>query len=165
MYSGDFCFLNDDMERDRQEPFTLFALIRQMRHQIRRAVNTRLSNMPSLSLEMVELLIVLGRNGVSSQQELAALTVKDKASISRIVKKLMDYQLLHILTSQTEDRRLKVLHLTAQGEEVCDVLNTTVREVYEFMQQQLSPGEYRLLTELLTRLSVQFALNTKNNAQ
>jgi len=149
------------MQYTTQEQFKLFRLIGQIRHQIRRAVNVRLAHVPSLSLEMVELLMVLGDNKVASQQEIAVLTLKDKASISRIINKLIAYGLVSLLTNHTKDQRIKLLKLTTKGNQVYHLLTDTVNEVYKLTKQQLSSGEYHLLTELLMRLTIQLDLSTQ----
>jgi len=141
------------MDTPHETDFVLFELIAEFRANLRRTVSSILhNNMSVLSLEMAEIIICLGKNGKLSQQEVAQLTLKDKASVSRLVKKLTK---LNFITIELpgNDHRLKLLLLTHDGIAVYKRLSAAVADVYEKIRVQLTPGEYTFLIEVIRKLA------------
>jgi len=141
------------MNTPHETDFPLFELIAEFRANLRRTVSSILhNNMSVLSLEMAEIIICLGKNGKLSQQEVAQLTLKDKASVSRLVKKLTGLNLINIELPGS-DHRLKLLQLTPDGNSVYQRLSAAVSDVYEKIRIQLTPGEYTFLIEVIRKLA------------
>jgi DNA-binding MarR family transcriptional regulator len=65
-----------------------------------------------------------------NQQQLAALTVKDKSSITHLVAKL-ERELLVSRVGDERDRRNKLVYLTPAGRQLRKKLYPWVLEVYE----------------------------------
>lgn len=133
--------------------FLLFELIAEFRIKLRRVVASIVhNNMQALSLEMAEVIIRVGKHEKLSQQEVALLTFKDKGSISRLTKKLIELNLITIQQPGT-DQRLKYLILTPDGQAVYEKLSAAVSHIYENIRLQLSAGEFTFLLEVIGKLA------------
>lgn len=141
------------MNTPHETDFLLFELIAEFRTKLRRVVASIVhNNMPVLSLEMAEIIICVGKNGKLNQQEVAEITLKDKASVSRLTQKLIDLKLVAAHLPHT-DHRLKYLTLTPDGKEVYDKLSAAVQGIYENIRLQLTPGEFTFLLEVTAKLA------------
>ena len=78
-----------------------------------------------LTVDQALILIVLDKHPALSQQQIADLVFKDKASLTRIIELLVQKSLLTREIHAT-DRRKFELHLTAQGHHTLDQLTDTI---------------------------------------
>jgi MarR family 2-MHQ and catechol resistance regulon transcriptional repressor len=132
-------------------------LLSNLRHYIRRAVATRVhhSGIP-ISLEMLEVLYTLGHNpGGLSQQDLVQGILKDKASISRLTDKLEQLKMVSF-TALAADQRINLVKLTPYGEQVLKKLYPNLEEICDSAERNLSDGEKAILTEILTKMLLNF---------
>lgn len=99
-----------------------------------------------LPLSHCSTLVDISRHGHIRPNQLIALLMLDKSTISRIIANLESKDLIKV-TSDTEDARSKVLALTQKGKKLVeiinDVSNDTVRELFE----NLSPKERQMIAE------------------
>jgi DNA-binding MarR family transcriptional regulator len=128
-----------------------FRLLAGIRADLRKEISKQLLelSMP-LSIEQVEVIICLGQFGELTQQELARLSLKDKASISRMARKLE--QLGLTLTGIGYNHKNKLLKLTPEGFLIFNKFFSATKSIYEALTVQLSRGENQLLMEILIRL-------------
>jgi DNA-binding MarR family transcriptional regulator len=105
--------------------------VAEMRNHINYLLQEKITqHAPHISFEMVEILACLWKEDGVNQQQLAALTVKDKSSITHLVAKL-ERELLVSRIGDERDRRNKLVFLTPAGRQLRKKLYPWVLEVYE----------------------------------
>ena len=119
-------------EKERAElAVDLGRAVAEMRNHINYLLQEKIAeHAPHISFEMVEILACLWKADGVNQQQLAALTVKDKSSITHLVGKL-ERALLVSRVGDERDRRNKLVYLTPDGRQLRKKLYPWVLEVYE----------------------------------
>ncbi|GAA4354967.1 transcriptional regulator SylA [Hymenobacter saemangeumensis] len=96
--------------------------------------------MDNLTVDQGLALMVLSKHPALSQQELAELVFKDKASITRIIELLVQKSLL-ARAERSTDRRKSVLRLTDRGRQTLVQLSATIQLNQQTALQGLSEDE------------------------
>lgn len=127
--------------------------VAEMRNHINFLLQEKISiHAPHISFEMVEILACLWKEDGINQQQLAALTVKDKSSITHLVAKL-ERELLISRVGDERDRRNKLVYLTASGRQLRKKLYPWVLEVYEMAVAGISGEEIDACLQLVRKIT------------
>ena len=82
-----------------------------------------------LTFEMLQVLACLWRNDGINQQELANMTVKDKASMTYLIDNLTKRSMVY-RQEDSADRRNKLIFMTKDGKALQAVVQPLVQEMY-----------------------------------
>ena len=99
----------------------LHELVRTFRSRMRKSLE---AVHPELTFNDVRVLMFVGRHPGRSQKELVEHSHTDKAQMARILTQLQEQGWLH-RTESTEDRRVRCLHLSDQGQSLYNQLRET----------------------------------------
>lgn len=83
-----------------------------------------------ITMEQWSLLDILWKKDGCTQQELGARTFREKASITRLLDKL-EQQNIVIRVPDRRDRRVRFVYLTAKGKSIEETATRVVRETYK----------------------------------
>jgi Transcriptional regulators len=81
----------------------------------------------SLTVDQLATMRFLRRSGVSTSSELSEIFCVGKSSITAIITRLSDKDLIRRLPGE-KDRRVIHLALTEKGEALCDIMETRIQE-------------------------------------
>jgi DNA-binding MarR family transcriptional regulator len=127
--------------------------VAEMRNHINYLLQEKITlHAPHISFEMVEILACLWKADGVNQQQLAALTVKDKSSITHLVAKL-ERELLVSRVGDERDRRNKLVYLTPAGRQLRKKLYPWVLEVYEQAVTGISGEEIEGCVSLIKKIT------------
>ena len=84
----------------------------------------------NLTFEMLQVLSCLWNQDGINQQEIANITVKDKASMTYLIDNLVKRDLVYRL-EDSNDRRNKLIHLTKQGIKTREKIQPFLDEMYK----------------------------------
>jgi DNA-binding MarR family transcriptional regulator len=82
-----------------------------------------------ITVEMLEVLMVLARKKQINQQQIADLVRKNKANLTPIIDKLAEKELV-MRQEDTADRRSRIISLTDKGQTLCTVHAKLFEEFY-----------------------------------
>lgn len=82
-----------------------------------------------ITVEMLEVLMVLSRNKLINQKQIADLVRKNKANLTPIIDKLSAKNLVQ-RQEDPSDRRNNLISLTAKGQKLCKMYATIFEEFY-----------------------------------
>lgn len=99
-------------------------------------------NSIDLTYEMHQIMACLWRKDGINQQELADLTVKDKASMTYLIDNLTKRGLVK-RTEDSSDRRSKLIYLTAKGKQLGKKVEPLVAELFAIASQDFDINEIR----------------------
>ena len=141
-------------EKERTElAVDLGRAVAEMRNHINYLLQEKITqHAPHISFEMVEILACLWKEDGVNQQQLAALTVKDKSSITHLVGKL-ERELLVSRIGDERDRRNKLVYLTPAGRQLRKKLYPWVLEVYEQAVAGISGEEIEGCLQLVRKIT------------
>lgn len=130
---------NQKAETTRQFTHLLFELRDQLREFMQKKFR---ENNIDLTYEMHQIMACLwGQDGIN-QQELADLTLKDKASMTYLIDNLTKRALVKRL-EDASDRRSKLIYLTAKGKRLGKKVEPWVGELFTIASRDLGIGEIR----------------------
>lgn len=104
-----------------------------------------------LSRKQFVILKILRSGGPLPQNDLAFITDRDKASLTRFINTLEKKNLVARIPS-SEDKRINLIHLTKQGEKMMEDTWPRIRQLIEKMQEGISPEEQRIVIDVLNRV-------------
>lgn len=108
----------------------LIDSIKDMRFIIQSYFKKQLKNNDlGITVEMLEVLMVLSRNNQINQKEIADRVRKNKANLTPIIHKLSLKGLL-LRQEDPSDRRNNIIFLTDKGKKLCRVYNKMFEEFY-----------------------------------
>ena len=105
-----------------------------------------------LTFEMLEVMGCLWRKDGINQQEIADFTLRDKSSMTYLLDNLVKRQLVTRIEDEN-DRRNKLIHLTAQGQGLREQLYPWAIEVYEAASADASAPELEQAVNLLNQMT------------
>lgn len=113
----------------------LIDSIREMRFVIQNYFKKQLKNNDlGITVEMLEVLMVLSRNQQINQQQIADRVRKNKANLTPIITKLSAKNLVQ-RREDSVDRRNKLISLTDKGQTLCAMYSKLFEEFYcEFLK-------------------------------
>ncbi len=103
-----------------------------------------------IQVEQIPVLMVIHHLGPCSQQDIAHELLRDKSSVLRTVSSLQSAGFLKV-ENDSEDKRKKLVKLSAQGFWLTEKITAEVGEMDDRMFSNLSVAEKLILTELLDK--------------
>lgn len=108
----------------------LVHLMLELRDELRGFMQKKFrENNIDLTYEMHQIMACLWKTDGLSQQELADLTLKDKASMTFLIDNLAKRGLVN-RTQDSEDRRRKLIYLTLKGKQLGITVDPWLRELF-----------------------------------
>lgn len=104
-----------------------------------------------ITIDQCLILIILDKDATISQNELAHLIFKDKASITRMIELMVKKEYL-IRTIHTEDRRKFNLEITQKGATTLDLISPIITLNRETALNGFSFDEIALLDKMLHKI-------------
>lgn len=86
-----------------------------------------------------------------SQHNLAFLTNRDKASLTRLLTTMEKKNLVARIPSKT-DQRVNQIFITAKGEKILKKAQPVIDEIIDDMQKGISPNERKMVISVLKKL-------------
>lgn len=115
----------------------LFHLVLKVRIAFRRVMINKLKeNNIDLTFEMLQIIHALWLEQGQSQQALAAITIRDKASLTSLVTNLEKKGLIERQVAGS-DGRSRLVYLSPAGEELSEMLKPMVQEVYDYLEEKV----------------------------
>jgi DNA-binding MarR family transcriptional regulator len=137
----------------------LGLLLRQSHQRAAGSLNIALSAL-GITGRHFGLMMILRRDGVSTQRDLIRQTNSDKAGMVRTVEDLENLGYLS-RTQSTSDRRVANLTLTSEGVAAFDTAQRLATGVAEELFGSFTPAELETLEALLTRFVAQSERDTR----
>ncbi len=131
---------------------TVLYTIEQTIKEYRKVSQKKISQVVSdITVDQCLVLIILDKNSVYSQKEIAELIFKDNASITRIIELMVQKNYLLRKTHES-DRRKFNLELTEKGKNTIELLTPVIHNNRQNALAGLSLDEIELLENLLTKI-------------
>lgn len=113
-----------------------------------RIMNSLLADL-DITIAQHEILLTLGRNGLTTSKELSEKLLVVKSNVSNLIKKL-DQRGLITITQCTNDRRSKYLELTSQGKELVRQSTNVQKKVVTTMMQGVDPADLQATNRVIS---------------
>ena len=94
------------------------------------------ANNIDLTFEMLQVLACLWQQDGINQQEIADLTIKDKASMTYLIDNITRRRLVY--RQEGADRRHKLIYLTAEGKSLQQRIQPWVEEMYQLAGRNIT---------------------------
>jgi len=109
------------------------------------------SIVPDITVDQALILIIIDRED-KTQSEIADLVFKDYASMTRIIKLMINKNYL-TKTIDDADKRKAELKITQSGKEIIEKLNPVIKKNREIALNTLSEQELKQLFKLLNKIT------------
>jgi DNA-binding MarR family transcriptional regulator len=109
------------------------------------------SVVPNITVDQALILIIIDRND-KTQSEIADLVFKDYASMTRIVKLMINKNYLTKTINDTDKRKIK-LKITKNGKEIIGKLNPMIKINREMALNTISDNELKQLYKILNKIT------------
>lgn len=109
-----------------------------------------------ITVEMLEVLMVLSRHNQMNQQQLADRVLKNKTNLTPILHKLSSKNLVQ-RNEDAVDRRNKLISLTDKGEKLCAVYTKLFEEFYSCFLQDIDVENLTKTIHMLKKIGQQIA--------
>ena len=129
---------------------TLHRILK-LNNRLMQPFSTHLSHRYNISLNEFRLLMAIGRLGAAASHELAEHTGVNAMSVSRAVGTLQRHDRITVETDQ-QNRRRKVLRLTAEGERLYRIMLPQTERVADYLLNGMSDEEIAMLDEIVGRM-------------
>lgn len=139
----------DKVETTRQLVHLMFELRDHLRQFMQKKFK---ANNIDLTYEMHQIMAVLWRKDGINQQELAGLTLKDKASVTFLIDNLTKRELLK-RTEDPADRRSKLIYLTPKGKQLGKKVAPWVIELFTIASRDFDVAELRRSINAIEKMS------------
>nr|WP_315203641.1 MarR family transcriptional regulator [uncultured Flavobacterium sp.] len=131
---------------------TVLYTIEQTIKEYRKISQKNISQIVSdITVDQCLLLMILNKNEVYSQKEIAELIFKDNASITRIIELMVQKNYLTRKINES-DRRKFNLEITEKGKKTIELLTPIIHKNRENALEGLSENEIELLDKLLAKI-------------
>lgn len=105
-----------------------------------------------ITYEMVKVLFLLNDNESMNQQQIADLSLKNKASLTSLIDNMQKRDLV-IRTEDSADRRNKIITLTNNGKETLDKVRPVLRNLFEELYEDISNEEIEIMNNVISKMS------------
>ncbi|PWH84815.1 MarR family winged helix-turn-helix transcriptional regulator [Brumimicrobium oceani] len=105
-----------------------------------------------ITYEMVKILFILSDHKYLNQQQIADLTLKNKASLTSIIDNMQKRNLV-IRTEDAADRRNKIISLTSHGKETLNTVRPVLKNLFEELYQDISNEEIEIMNNVIFKMS------------
>src|SRR5690606_36655563 len=139
---------NDQIREAKELVNAMQSLRMDMRNYIRKKIK---ESELDLTYEMLQVLVVLWKNGDINQQEIADTISKNKASLTSLLDNLTKSELI-VRSEDPADRRSKIISLTKMGHDYKEELDALLNGFYESSKAGLSKTEIEHASAVLTKM-------------
>ncbi|GAA6183464.1 MarR family transcriptional regulator [Aliiglaciecola sp. NS0011-25] len=122
----------------------LFSLLHTVRNTIIEQVKQLDSDLSPMHLKSLK---VISKIDDCTGQKLATFMVRDKAQINRLIKELVNQELV-IKSCNENDGRSQILSLSSRGKKFIDKFNKIEKQVFDTMLKDIEPDEVANFIEL-----------------
>lgn len=105
-----------------------------------------------ITYEMVKVLFILSENESMNQQQIADVTLKNKASLTSLIDNMQKRDLV-IRTEDTADRRNKIITLTDNGKKTLNIVKPVLKNLFEELYQDISTEEIEIMNNAMLKMS------------
>lgn len=113
------------------------------------------SNSLDLTKEQMIVLKKLHDQDGLNQNELAFLTLRNKSSLTRLLRKMESKK--YIFREQCkDDKRIKIVHITEYGEEVFEKTKPVIQNLIRTMEQDISMEEKQQIINTFKKIQTNF---------
>jgi DNA-binding MarR family transcriptional regulator len=127
-------------------------LILELRDQLRQYMQNKFrENNIDLTYEMHQIMACLWKRDGINQQELADLTLKDKASMTYLIDNLTKRKLVK-RTEHPGDRRSKLIYLTSKGKQLGEKVESWVVELFTIASRDFGMNEIQESIKVVEKL-------------
>ncbi len=105
-----------------------------------------------ITFEMVRVLTILSYLKYANQQQLADLTLKNKASLTSLIDNLVKRDLV-TRSEDTADRRNKIITITSKGKEYMKKVNPLVETFFDNLSKEFNSEEIALLKKSILKMN------------
>lgn len=105
-----------------------------------------------LTYEMVKVLFILDDHRYLNQQQIADITLKNKASLTSLIGN-MEKRDLVMRTEDSADRRNKIISLTSHGKETLNIVRPIMKKLFEELYKDISKEEIALMNKAILKMS------------
>ncbi len=109
------------------------------------------NNQLDLNMEQWSVLAALWDNNGATQQQLGEKTYREKASITKLLDKLEQQNMVVRITDKN-DKRIKRIYLTSKGKSLEEQANNIVKETYTQASKNISDTEIVVCKKVLDQL-------------
>ena len=106
-----------------------------------------------LTFEMLQVMACLWNKDAINQQEVANITVKDKASMTYLIDNLVKRGLVSRLEDET-DRRNKLILLTEQGRSLKIKIRPVINEMHEVSGKNIDVDKLKEFMTILDKIEI-----------
>lgn len=105
-----------------------------------------------LTYEMVKVLFILSDHRYLNQQQIADLTMKNKASLTSLISNMEKRELVSRM-EDSADKRNKIITLTSHGKETLSIVRPVMKKLFEELYQDISSEEIALMNKTISKMS------------
>lgn len=116
-------------------------------------MHKQISNLDlDLTYEMVKVLFILDDHRYLNQQQIADITLKNKASLTSLIGN-MEKRDLVMRTEDSADRRNKIISLTSNGKETLNIVRPVMKKLFEELYKDISKEEIEVMNKAILKMS------------
>ena len=132
---------------------SLLENIQSLSTNVRHYMHKQISNLDlDLTYEMVKVLFILDDHRYLNQQQIADITLKNKASLTSLIGN-MEKRDLVMRTEDSADRRNKIISLTSNGKETLNIVRPVMKKLFEELYKDISKEEIEVMNKAILKMS------------
>ncbi len=132
---------------------SLLENIQSLSTSVRHYMHKQISNLDlDLTYEMVKVLFILDDHRYLNQQQIADITLKNKASLTSLIGN-MEKRDLVMRTEDSADRRNKIISLTSNGKETLNIVRPVMKKLFEELYKDISKEEIEVMNKAILKMS------------
>lgn len=132
---------------------SLLENIQSLSTNVRHYMHKQISKLDlDLTYEMVKVLFILDDHRYLNQQQIADITLKNKASLTSLIGN-MEKRDLVMRTEDSADRRNKIISLTSNGKETLNILRPVMKKLFEELYKDISKEEIEVMNKGILKMS------------
>lgn len=105
-----------------------------------------------VTYEMVKVLFILAEHKEMNQQQIADMTLKNKASLTSLIDNMQKRELV-IRTEDAADRRNKIITMTEQGHITLEAVKPVLKNLFQDLYQDISLQEINMMNNVILKMS------------
>ena len=105
-----------------------------------------------VTYEMVKVLFILSEHKELNQQQIADMTLKNKASLTSLIDNMQKRDLV-IRTEDAADRRNKIITMTEQGQSTLEAVKPVLKNLFQDLYQDISLAEIKMMNNVILKMS------------
>jgi|SRR5690554_292257 len=131
---------------------SLLENIQSLSTNVRHYMHKQISNLDlDLTYEMVKVLFILDDHRYLNQQQIADITLKNKASLTSLIGNMEKRDL--VMRTEGADRRNKIISLTSNGKETLNIVRPVMKKLFEELYKDISKEEIEVMNKAILKMS------------